>query len=344
MNTGTSYSPWLFGAHLGSLAISERTRLLVLDPQAAAVLAQMEAAGIPPLHELTPEAARTLARASVQRSDEPVFQITEEDVPGAAEQLSVRLYHPGGDELPPLIIFFHGGGWVLGDLDSQDALCRALANRVHAVVASVDYRLAPEHPFPAAVEDVVTATTHLVSAAHSVGADPGRVAVMGDSAGANLAAVVAQECRHLGIRLNLQVLVTPAVDLNFDRSSMHANRDGVLLTTPTLRWFWEHYLGSVHRPIDPKFAPLRADDLSGLAPALIVTAEHDPLRDEGAEYAARLAAAGVPTSHRDYEGMMHSFLGMRAHVDRANDAFDEVAEALERAFAEIGDLSEDGAS
>jgi acetyl esterase len=221
----------------------------------------------------------------------------------------VRIYWPEGRSPAPLVVFFHGGGFVLCSLDTHDELCRALCRESGAVLVSVDYRLAPEAPYPAAADDCYAALAWAVSHAAELGADPTRVAVAGDSAGGNLAAATALRARDLGgPALRHQCLIYPVTDCRFDTPSYIENAEGYFLTAETMRWFWSHYLQDMGRAAEPYASPLRAPSLAGLPPALVITAEYDPLRDEGEHYAQALSAAGVPTTFRRYDGMIHGFV------------------------------------
>jgi acetyl esterase len=243
----------------------------------------------------------------------------------------VRLYRPGA-EPAPVLAYFHGGGWVLGSLETHHGVCATLAKLSGCVVCSVDYRMAPEHRFPAAVEDAWAATTWLAEHADAVGGRPGALAVGGDSAGGNLAAVCALRARDTGLPLALQLLVYPATDADLDRSTYREFADGYYLTRYSMGWFWDHYLPEGDR-FHPDASPLRADDVGGTAPALVITVEFDPLRDEGEAYARRLEEAGVPVTLTRYDGTIHGFFRMPGVIDRANDALAEAAAALRAAFA-----------
>jgi acetyl esterase len=261
----------------------------------------------------------------------PVGTVEDRSIPGApgGPEIPVRIYwpHAGGNRLP-LVVYFHGGGWVIGGLDSHDPLCRALANEVGAVVLSVDYRLAPEHRFPAAAEDAYAATAWVHAHAAELGAAPSRLVVAGDSAGGNLAAVVPLMARDRGgPPLHMQVLVYPVIDCARDTASYRDNAEGYFLTAAHMRWYWEQYLGAADGT-HPYASPLRARDLSGLPPAYVVTAEFDPLRDEGEAYAQRLRDAGVPVTLRRYDGMFHGFFSLADLLPAARAANAEVFTAL----------------
>jgi len=253
--------------------------------------------------------------------------------PGPGGEVPVRLYAPDVAGPLPVVVYLHGGGWAVGSLDSFDALCRRLANRTGALVVSVAYRLAPEHPFPAAVEDAETAVRWAHAHAPELGADPTRIAVAGDSAGANLATVIARRLRDAGgPELALQALMYPALDPTLASESCQALGEDYMLSRSDMAWFWELYLSGAD-PEHPDAAPARAAELSGLAPAYVLTAEYDPLRDEGEAYAAQLEAAGVATTLRRWPGAVHGFVRWLKVADAAGSALDEVAGALREALA-----------
>jgi acetyl esterase len=256
-----------------------------------------------------------------------VDEVVDLLIPGPAGTLRVRVYRPLSTELLPVVIWFHGGGWVVGTLDSHDPVCRALANRTPCVVVAVDYRLAPEAPFPAAVEDSWAATQWVEREALKLGGDASRLVVAGDSAGGNLAAALALRARDSGLDLALQVLVYPVTDSDLDSESYLRLATGLNLTRAKMEWYWEQYLGGADGS-HPEASPLRAPDLAGVAPALVQTAEHDPLLSEGEAYAARLAEAGVPVTLTRYEGVIHGFIRMPALVAEADFALAEIASAV----------------
>jgi acetyl esterase len=234
----------------------------------------------------------------------------------------------------PLLVFFHGGGWVVGDIATHDTVCRHLANRAECAVVSVDYRLAPEHKFPAAVDDAYTATAWVAENAAALGVDAGRLAVGGDSAGGNLAAVVCLMARDRGApRISYQLLVYPATDAAMRHESIARFAEGHVLTRATMRWFYEQYLPSPEDAADWRVSPLVAADLAGLPPAYVLTAGYDPLCDEGDAYAARLAAAGVPVEHRRFPGQIHGFTTNGKIIRAADAALDEAAASLKTGLA-----------
>ena len=288
-----------------------------LDPVLASVLEMMAANGAPSLASGTPERARAGFRAMTVDLRDPatlaqVGSVEDGSVPGPAGAVPVRTYRPEGDAPHPTIVFFHGGGFVIGDLDTHDDHARLLSRDVDAVVVSVDYRLAPETPFPGGYDDCLAAYRWVVEHVADLGGDVHRIAVAGDSAGGNLAAAVALAARDAGLPLRAQLLLYPAVD--FVQGDTHASRvqnaEGYLLTAEDMRWFGDHYLADVAHAEDPRASVLKAPDLSGVAPAVVATAEYDPLRDEGDAYAAALEAAGVPVVHRRYDGLIHGFFGL----------------------------------
>ena len=288
------------------------------------------------LGAMTAQEVRALFEQGNPPPGEDVASVEDLEVPGPDGPLPVRVYRPDGAAVPaPVVVFFHGGGWVLGSIATHDATCRGLANRTGAVYVSVDYRLAPEHPYPAAPEDCYAATCWVADHAADLGVYPGRLAVAGDSAGGNLAAVVCQMARdRSGPAIAFQLLIYPVTDLDFDRwPSMEENADGPLLTREGMDWFARHYVGTLPFTGDPYAAPIRAADLSGLPPAYVATAGHDPLRDEGAGYAEALAAAGVTVGYDNFATMIHGFVGFADVVPAAGEARDRIAAALAAGLA-----------
>lgn len=308
---------------------------MALDPQARAVLELMAKTGNPPINELSVEEARqgAAALAEMQGAPEPVARIEDRTLHGPDSDIPVRIYVPAAGEPLPVLVYFHGGGWVIGDLESSDGICRALANRAGCAVLSVDYRLAPEHPFPAAVNDAYYATQWAATNASSFGGDPGRLAVSGDSAGGNLAAVVALIARdRREPSIQFQLLIYPVTDAACDTPSFSENGEDYFLTKAAMHWFWNHYVRNESDRNDPNACPLRAISFEGLPPALVITAEYDPLRDEGEQYAERMRAAGTPVQLTRYDGMIHGFFTMGGMIDQGRKAIEQSAEALGHAF------------
>ena len=300
-----------------------------LDPDVQAYLQRVEALGVPPVSTIAPEEARRTSEEAAAAIFGPVADVAVEEstAPGPAGPVRVRLYRPRDAEPQGAIVYFHGGGWVHGSLDTHDGVCRALADRAGCLAWAVDYRLAPEHRFPAAVEDAWAATEWVA------GLDAGPVAVGGDSAGGNLSAVIALRARDRGFPLALQLLVYPVTDCSFDRPSYLEHATGYGMSRADMKWYWGHYLGPDEDGASPEASPLRAADLAGVAPTHVITAEYDVLRDEGEEYAARLSDAGVSVTLSRYDGVIHGFFRMPGVIRRAEDALDEAAAALREAFA-----------
>lgn len=306
-----------------------------LDPQAQAFLDQMVSLGGPQLNTLSPEDARKTFDMLAQLpglEPEAVAEVEDRLIPGPGGQIPVRFYTPQGQAPFPLLVFFHGGGFVMGSIELYDEFCRALTNGAGCIVISVGYRLAPEHKFPAAVEDCYAAAKWVAVNANAIGGDSMRIAVGGDSAGGNLAAVVTLMARDKGtIPLVLQLLMYPATNLAHDTPSAQENANDYFLTRDDMYWFRSLYLSSDADRNNPHASPLRAQDLHGLPPALVITAEYDPLRDEGEAYAARLRDAGVTTTCTRYNGMIHGFLSLP--LDQGRKGRQEVTAALRSAFA-----------
>ncbi|WP_330254582.1 alpha/beta hydrolase [Nocardia sp. NBC_00565] len=308
-----------------------------LKPEAR-VIVDLAAASFPALGTEVLDAAQArrilAARPAAPVDPIPVERVEERWVPGppGAPQVRVRVYRPAGTELP-VVVFCHGGGFVICGLDSHDQLCRAMSNGVGAIVVSVDYRQAPEHRFPAAAEDAYAVLEWVAAQARTFGGDPERIAVAGDSSGGNLAAVTALMARDRnGPAIVHQLLVYPMLDPARDTESYRDNANGYFVTDDHLRWYWEQYLGSDGDAANPYAVPSRATDLSGLPPAYVITAEFDPLRDEGEEYGARLRAAGVQTVVVRYDGEFHGFFSMADHLPDAKEATAQAFSALRRAL------------
>jgi acetyl esterase len=309
---------------------------MALRPEIQALLERMAASGRPPLQERSVAEARAFHNQDAPALNgpvTPVASVRDRVVPGPAGKLPVRVYTPEGAPPFPIVVWFHGGGWVVGTLDSYDPLCRAVAAAVPAVVVSVDYRLAPEHRWPAAVEDAYAATVWASRNAAELGGAQHRLAVAGDSAGGNLAAVVALGARDRGgPSIAFQLLVCPALDVAGDTGSWREFADGLDLTAAGMRWYWDHYLGEADGTA-PDASPARAAFLGGLPPALVIGASHDILRDEGEAYAARLADAGVAATATRVPGVVHGFFRWRAVTPAASEALQQAAEAVRKALA-----------
>lgn len=306
-----------------------------LDPQVKTFLEQMAAQGAPPISEQTVEQARETAAAFTQLAlpPMPVASVEDRRIPGPQGEIPVRIYTPEGTGPFPGIVFTHGGGWVIMNIETHDGICRAIANQAGAVVVSVDYRLAPEHKYPAAAEDAYAALEWVAESAAGLAVDPARLGVAGDSAGGNLAAAAALMARDRGgPPLGFQALLFPVLDHNFETRSYADNAEGYLLTRDSMVWFWNQYLPSPDRGREPYASPLRAGDLAGLPPAYIVTAEFDPLRDEGEAYAKALEAAGVPVELVRYDGQVHDFILMGAVLPQAATAVSAIATAAKKAL------------
>lgn len=307
-----------------------------LDPQAKDFLERLSAAKLPEVTALSPGEAREQMElgAALLGRPKPVGRVEDRMIPGPAGPIRVRVTAPAGVGPFPGLVFFHGGGWVVGSIASHDHLCRAVTDAAGLAVVSVDYRLAPEHPFPAAVDDAEAATAWVAANADALGIDPARLAVGGDSAGGNLAAVVARRARDRGgPRLAFQLLIYPITDADLDTPSYLENADGYLLTREAMAWYWDRYAPDPAARADPDASPLRAPSLAGLPPALVITAGFDPLRDEAEAYARRLRDAGVAVRLTRYPGMIHGFLRRHAFFDQGRAALSEVADALRSALA-----------
>ncbi len=306
-----------------------------LDSQAQMLLEKMEASGIPPFHTLPVEDARLAMRDLFGKKKNPVSvqHVEDRDISGPAGSIPIRLYTPEGEGPFPVLVYFHGGGWVLGSIETHDPICRELAQAIGCVVVSVDYRLAPEHPFPVPLEDCYAAVCWVARHAAEINGDAQRIAVGGDSAGGNLAAAVTLTARDRGTPpIAYQLLIYPVTDHAFDTDSYQENGHGYFLTKDMMVWFWQHYLSNKDHGLCPQASPLRAQQVAGLPSALVLTAEFDPLRDEGEAYAEQLQAAGVPVVYRCYAGMIHGFLGLTSMLDMAVQAMAETAATLRTAF------------
>jgi acetyl esterase len=309
-----------------------------LHPQVQAMRARQAEAGGQPLYTMTVEQARAEDLRAIQAGGgdpEPVYSVVDDHIAGPGGELRVRIYHPNACGPLPALVYFFGGGWTLGTVDTSDGVCRALTNAANCVTVSVDYRLAPEHKFPAAIDDCYATTAWVAEHADALGVDPGRIAVGGDSAGGNLAAGVTLLARDAGgPALIHQLLVYPNTDYRSDTPSLHENNDPLMFNTTSVDWYWRQYLPSPEDGVHPLVSPLRAPDHSGLPPATVFTAEYDPLRDQGEQYAAALRTAGVPVELTRYEGMAHGFFTMSGVLDTAAVAVTHAADRLRAAFAE----------
>jgi acetyl esterase len=320
----------------------------MLHPDARALLDLIEERGLPEMHTLSPVEARAFYRDRRSFTQPPapeVGAVRDSHCEGPHGRIPLRIYRPLGADASgataparlPALVYFHGGGWTIGDLDTHDVLCRQLCNGARAVVVAVDYRMGPEHRFPAAVDDCLAATRWVRHAAHELGVDAARLAVGGDSAGANLAAVVAILARDAAdLPIAFQLLIYPATDMRRRHASHTTNGRGYLLTGETISYYHDHYIGDAAHDLDWRASPLLHGDLSRLPRALVVTAGFDPLRDEGLEYADRLVAAGNRATYVCYEREIHGFITMGKVIDEANSAVTLCAVELARAFAGPG--------
>jgi acetyl esterase len=313
----------------------------MLHPQAKALLDLIEERGLPAMHTLAPVDARAFyrdRRAFTQPEAPEVGEVRELGCDGPRGPIPLRIYRPIGSLPPssrplPVLVYFHGGGWTIGDLDTHDVLCRELCNGSGAAVLSVDYRMGPEHPFPAAGDDCLAATYWVRSHGEGLGLDPRRLAVGGDSAGGNLAAFVAIAARDAGdLPIAFQLLIYPATDQRRAHPSHTSNGAGYLLTTETIAYYHDHYFAAAN-DLDWRASPLLCTDLSRLPPALVLTAGFDPLRDEGLDYADRLAAAGNRSTYVCFERQIHGFITMGKVIDEAHAAVGLCAAELARALA-----------
>lgn len=305
---------------------------MALDPQVEAMRRRRAAKQFAPLYTLTVAEARAADLAEINASagvPESVGRVVDDHLDGPAGPVPIRVYQPDVTGPLPVLVYFFGGGWTLGTIETSDAICRRLANAVPCVTVAVGYRLAPEHKFPAALEDCHAAIVGIAARAATYGGDPSRLAVGGDSAGANLAAATCLLMRdRSGPALAAQLLVYPNTCYQANTPSMRENTDEAFFNKRSSDWYWGHYLASQADGASPYASPLLAEDLTGLPPALIITAEYDPLRDEGEQYALRLAEADVDTACTRYDGMVHGFFAMGGDLDAARSAQDEAAEFL----------------
>jgi acetyl esterase/lipase len=312
-----------------------------LHPQAEAIIQAVESMGLPPFETMSLEEGRQTIQAfgNFMVPAEEVASVVDTVVPAPETDIPLRIYTPEGEGLLPAILYFHGGGFSTGGIDLVDPVCRALANRSGCIVVSVGYRLAPEHPYPAAITDAYVATVWLHAKGPVFGIDTERLAVMGDSAGANLATVTCMILRDKGeqAKISLQVLVYPVTDMVTDQATSRQElAEGYILTAGMIKWFTDHYLKDCddETAAGPYVSPLFMENLSNLPPAIIVVAEYDPLRDEGIEYAARLKDAGTFVDLRREEGMIHGFFWLGGAIDRGREILDELGQDLHQSLVE----------
>jgi acetyl esterase len=302
-----------------------------LDPEAEILILAASRIPTTPLEQLSPQQARDdmLRQTAALGRGEAMHKVEDVLAPGPGGAIPIRIYTPAGPAPFGCLVYFHGGGFVIGSIETHDALCRMIANAAGVVVASVDYRLAPEHKYPAAIEDAYAATCWIAEHASRFGIDRSRIAVGGDSAGGNLAAVATMLVRDRGgPQLAFQLLLYPVADAYLDSTSYGQYAEGYLLTRSAMAWFWDHYLTDPAQREEACASPLRARDLSGLPPALVITAECDPLCDEGEAYARRLEDAGVPVVLTRYHGMIHGFVRRAKLLKQGRKAVAQIAEAL----------------
>jgi acetyl esterase len=328
-----------------------------LDPQMQAVLDQLSKFGAPPIEQSSPETARNLptlknaveemvAENALARSltllkpnPEPVGKISHILIPSDAGDIVARVFTPTGDGPFPVLVYFHGGGWVIANLDVYESSCRALCNAADCIVVSVAYRQAPEHKYPAAVDDAYAALKWIMANTHQLNGDPSRVAVGGESAGGNLATVACLKIQDAREQMPVaQLLVYPVTDSSMNTPSYQENANAKPLNAAMMPWFWHHYLEHESQGREPYASPMQATDLSGLPPATVLTAEFDPLRDEGEAYARRLLNAGVPVFAKRYDGVTHEFFGLAGVVPTAKKAVEDAATALKEAFVRHGEV------
>ena len=304
-----------------------------LVPEYQAMLEALAAEPGPPITAMTPEEARALYRMMRPLNEDlAVGEVLERRIPGPAGEVPLRIYRPQASRSHPVLVYFHGGGWVIGDLDTADAACRDLCETAGCVVVSVDYRLAPEHRFPAAVEDSYAALQWVADHGEELGTN-GHLAVAGESAGGNLAAVMCLKAREEGgPQIDFQLLLYPVVDHDLSRASYVDNGTGYILETPTMHWFWDHYCPDPSSRAHPHASPLKAEGHGGLPPALVMTAEFDPLRDEGNLYAETLAAAGTQAEAICCDGLLHDFFATAQQFKASRVPFETACRALREAL------------
>ena len=312
---------------------------MTLDPEVVALLDLIKAAGRPPLDSLPPPEAREAYKAGrtvLQPEPDEVASVRDLTIPDPAGAIPARLYRGIGTDAAaklPCLVYYHGGGWVIGDIESHDVICRRLANDANCAVLSVDYRLAPEHKFPAAYDDCVAAMRFAFDHPEQLGIDPAKVAVGGDSAGGNLAAAAALAARDLGLALTNQVLIYPATDMAMTLDAYRRVTDGFPLVASTMGWFVDHYLRNETDKYDWRASPLRAASLRGTAPAIVIVAAHDPLADDGLDYAKRLEREGVRVTSSYFSGQIHGFVSMGRLLPAADTALRMIAVSLRQSWA-----------
>jgi acetyl esterase len=305
-----------------------------LDPGAQSLVQLLTDSGLGFYSDSTPESMRAAMNAAAGGAPvQEVYGVADHEIPGPAGSIAVRVYRPSADAPLPIVVWFHGGGWVTGSLQTHDHLCRLLCVDAGVIVVAVDYRLAPETKFPGAADDCVAAWKWVNEHAVELGGERRRVALGGDSAGGNLAAVVALVAREEGLPLPaLQLLVYPVTDHEFDSPSMVDNAEGYFLLTHEMRWFFDQYASAPTDFADWRMSPLRAPDFAGLPAAVVITAEYDPLRDQGEAYAQRLRDAGIPTQAMRADGLFHGFFGMHSFLPAAREAWNTAIGALRATF------------
>ena len=324
-----------YGWQVYPTEIDTTERPMTLDPEAEQFLQTLESLALPSFESMGVAEARAAAAASSELigPPRPVAEIRDLSAPGPGGEIPLRVYHPNRNGHSPALVYFHGGGWVLGDIPTHERFCTEIACGAECTVISVEYRLAPENTFPAAAEDAFAATQWVMTMADELGIDGHRVAVGGDSAGGNLAAVTCLMAKdRVASAPVCQILIYPIADCDFGTRSYRDNAEGYLLTRSTMEWFWECYVPSKPERCHPYASPQKAPDLSGLPPALVITAEYDPLRDEAEAYAQRLCDAGVPVTLTRYNGMIHAFIRRTDVFTQARAAQVEVCQALRDAF------------
>jgi acetyl esterase len=306
---------------------------MALDEQSAAMLQAMSSLAPVPLEQLSIAEAREFANNFPVLGSQPVMAVEDLHAALPGRKLRIRLYRPSEARLP-LVVFFHGGGWTLSSVESYDAVCRQLANRSGCAIAALDYRLAPEHKFPAAVDDGTDAISWLIANGEDFNLDVSRIAVAGDSAGGNIATAVAlRDSESTTRQVSFQALIYPVTEYEFDRPSMRSDWSGYPLSAETVKWFWSHYLSADADTLNPLVAPMTAPDLSRMPATLVITAEDDPVRDQGEAYARRLSDEGVQVTLSPYPGVFHGFFQMLGMLDKASEAVEEAASALRLALA-----------